>query len=78
MRLYVFDTSQITRPGIHLQQRKHSDLVRAVNFESLDTFTGSQLDHLTAKIQTNSTAVRTLSALAFAIQLHGSLRQKHI
>ncbi len=64
MHLYVFDTSQIARPGIHLQQCKHCDLGRAVNSESLDTFTGSQMDHITAKIQTHSTAVRTLTALA--------------
>lgn len=70
MRLYVFDTSQIARPGMQLQQLKHSNLVRAVDFESLDSFTGSGMDHLTAKIQMNSTAVRTLTALAVTIQPH--------
>lgn len=63
MLFYVFDTSQITRPGMQLQQLKHSNLVRPVDFESLDSFTGSQMEHLTAIIQINNTAVRTLTVL---------------
>lgn len=59
MRLYVFDTNQITCPGMQLQQLKHSNLVRPVDFESLDSFTGPQMDHLAVKIEINNTAVKT-------------------
>lgn len=48
---------------MQLQQLTQSNLVRAVDFESLDSFTGSQMDYLTARIEINNTAVRTLTAL---------------
>lgn len=79
MRLYVFDTNQITSPGM-LQQLKHSNLVRPVDFESLDSFTGPQMDHLAVKIEINNTAVRTLTAqLQFNLTVEDTTRdKKHI
>lgn len=80
MRLYVFDTNQITSPGMQLQQLKHSHLVRPVDFESLDSFTGPQMDHLAVKIEINNTAVRTLTArLQFNLAVEDTTRdKKHI
>lgn len=33
-----------------------------MGFESLDSFTGPQMDHLAAKIEINNTAARTVTA----------------